>query len=81
MPAVVPATMAIQEVHQPPSQAGEAPKLKGGKGMGAGKGERLAPYEAQVKGASVAAKGRLHRAMCRMSPQTPTQNGCAQCAP
>ena len=54
MPAVPPATVAaaspaalpVPEVFQPPTQTGEAPKPKGGKGMGAGKGERLAPYDA-----------------------------------
>ena len=46
-PAAAPAAMEAQEVWQPPSQVGEAPKAKSGKGTGARKGGRLAPYDAK----------------------------------
>ena len=41
--AASPATLPVPEVLQPPTQTGEAPKPKGGKGMGASKGETQAP--------------------------------------
>ena len=46
VPATLPAALPLPELPEPPTWTGEMAKVKGGKGPGAGKGERLAPYDA-----------------------------------